>query len=83
MSHTSHALTDDFPDKAELISKLRQEDMHFARVAAQYDEVNQEVYKAEANIAPIDDLMAIELCKKRMALKDEIYRLLTKAEAAV
>ena len=77
MSHTPHELHVEFPDLAEKISELKQEDAHFARLAEEYHEVNRAVHRAEINGEPIDSLAENDLRKKRSALKDEIYRMLT------
>ena len=77
MSHTPHELHVEFPDLAEKISELKQEDAHFARLAEEYHEVNRAVHRAEINVEPMDSLAENDLRKKRSALKDEIYRMLT------
>ncbi|SLN16776.1 hypothetical protein PSA7680_00496 [Pseudoruegeria aquimaris] len=77
MSNTPHALAEEFPDKIEVISRLKQENAHFARLMEDYQEVNDAVHRAETNIAPTDDLHEGEMRKKRMALKDEIWKMLS------
>ncbi|WP_420584570.1 YdcH family protein [Ruegeria sp.] len=79
MSHTPHELAEEFPDKVELMSQLKQSDAHFARLADEYHEINREVHRAETNIEPMEDLAEGELRKKRAALKDEIWAILSKA----
>ena len=79
MSHTPHELAEEFPDKVELMSQLKQSDAHFARLADEYHEVNRVVHRAETNIEPMEDLAETELRKKRAALKDEIWAILSKA----
>ncbi|MCA0929012.1 YdcH family protein [Ruegeria profundi] len=79
MSHTPHELAEEFPDKVELMSQLKQSDAHFARLADEYHEINRTVHRAEANIEPMEDLAEGELRKKRAALKDEIWAILSKA----
>ncbi|MEL6617651.1 MAG: YdcH family protein [Pseudomonadota bacterium] len=79
MSHTPHELAADFPEHAEQISALKQSDAHFARLVDKYHTVNRDVHRAETDVSPMDDLAMNELRKQRMALKDEIYGLLTKA----
>ena len=79
MAHTPHDLVDEFPEHAEKIQRLKLEDGHFARLYEDYFKVNEAVYHAEANIEPTDDLHLTEMRKKRMALKDEIYAILTGA----
>lgn len=78
MSHTPHELAEEFPDKIELMSQLKQSDAHFARLADEYHEVNRTVHRAETNIAPMEELAEVELRKKRAALKDEIWSILSK-----
>ena len=78
MSHTPHELAADFPEYAERISTLKQSDAHFARLVDQYHTINRDVHRAETDVSPMGDLAMNDLRKQRMALKDEIYGLLTK-----
>jgi len=77
MSHTPHDLHEEFPDLVAKISDLKQSDAHFARLAEEYHEINRAVHRAETNIEPIEALAEVELRKRRGALKDEIYRMLS------
>lgn len=77
MSHTPHELQDEFPQLADRISQLKQSDRHFARLADEYHSLNRAINRAETNVEPVDDLIEVGMRKKRAALKDEIYRLLT------
>lgn len=79
MSHTPHELHEEFPDKAELMSALKQSDAHFSKLADAYHEVNRAVHRAETNVEPMEELAEVELRKKRAALKDEIWGILSKA----
>ncbi len=79
MSHTPHELAEEFPDKVELMSQLKQTDAHFARLADEYHDLNRTVHRAETNVEPIEDLAEVDLRKKRAALKDEIWAILSKA----
>ncbi|MEX0307243.1 MAG: YdcH family protein [Ruegeria sp.] len=78
MSHTPHELAEEFPEKVDVMSQLKQTDAHFARLADEYHEVNRIVHRAETNVEPMEDLAAIELRKKRAVLKDEIWAILSK-----
>ncbi|WP_127089807.1 YdcH family protein [Aquabacter cavernae] len=78
MSHTPHQLAADFPELAGKIHDLRQSDAHFARLAAEYDAVNEVVHKAETNLAPLDDLELEAKRKERVRLKDELFALLSR-----
>jgi len=77
MSHTPHELSEEFPDKVTEISALKQSDAHFSRLVDEYHEVNRDVHRAETNVQPTDDLHSAELRKKRMILKDEIWKILS------
>lgn len=78
MTDTPHELAEEFPDKVDLMSQLKQTDAHFARLSDEYHEVNRIVYRAETNIDPMEGLAEIELRKKRAVLKDEIWAILTR-----
>ena len=79
MSHTPHELAEEFPDKIDVMSALKQSDGHFARLAEEYHEINRAVHRAETNVEPMEELAEVELRKKRAHLKDEIWSILAKA----
>lgn len=77
MSNTPHELAAEFPEHIAKISDLKQTDAHFARLAEEYHEINRAVHRAETNVEPMESLAEAEMRKKRAALKDELYRLLS------
>ena len=77
MSHTPHELHEEFPELAEKMNGLKQSDAHFVKLADEYHELNRAVHRAETNVEPTDQFNEEEMRKKRAALKDEIYRMLT------
>lgn len=79
MSHTPHQLHEEFPEHTDKMSALKTSDAHFAKLADEYHEINRAVHRAETDVEPTDDLHMAEMRKKRAALKDEIYRMLTAA----
>ena len=79
MSHTPHELIEEFPDKVDVMHRLKTEDAHFARLCDEYHDVNRAVHRAETDVEPTDDLNMATLRKTRMALKDEIAAVLSKA----
>ncbi|TVS05653.1 MAG: DUF465 domain-containing protein [Rhodobacteraceae bacterium] len=81
MSHTPHELAEEFPDAAELIHQLKLDDAHFARLAEEYHVVNRAVHRAETLAEPVSEAHEQELRRKRVALKDEIARILADAKA--
>lgn len=78
MSHTPHELAEEFPDRVEQMSTLKQSDAHFAKIFDQYHELNRAVHRAETNVEPMDTLAETDLRKQRAALKDEIWAYLQK-----
>ncbi|MGR3548387.1 MAG: YdcH family protein [Roseovarius sp.] len=77
MSNTPHELPEEFPQLADKISELKQSDAHFARLAEEYHDLNRAVHRAETLVEPVEELAEVEMRKKRAALKDELYRMLT------
>jgi uncharacterized protein YdcH (DUF465 family) len=79
MTHTPHELHEEFPDKLDAISSLKQSDAHFAKLADEYHEINRAIHRAETNVQPIESLAEVDLRKQRAALKDQIWGYLSKA----
>ncbi len=79
--HTPNELTEIFKRDHDLISKLKQEDAHYARLADAYHEVNRAVHRHESETETVSDDHAEELKKKRLKLLDEITAIVTKARA--
>ncbi|MBE1283018.1 MAG: DUF465 domain-containing protein [Rhodobacteraceae bacterium] len=79
MSHTPHELHEEFPEKVELMSTLKQSDAHFAKLSEEYHEVNRAIHRAETNVEPISETAETDMRKQRAALKDEIWGILSKA----
>ncbi len=76
MSHTPHELAEEFPDKTDRIHELKTSDQHFRRLFDEYHQVNDAVHRAETDVEPTDDMHMNEMRKQRLALKDEIARML-------
>lgn len=74
MSHTPHALAVEFPEKATKISALKETDAHFAKLVADYDEVNEKVHRAESRLDTVTEEEEEHLRKKRAHLKDHIWQ---------
>ncbi len=79
MTHTPHELTEEFPQDAALIAKLKADDAHFSKLADDYHEVNRELHRLETRVEAASETYEEELRKKRLALKDEIAEILAKA----
>ncbi len=79
MSNTPHELAEEFPEHVQAMHDLKQSDAHFAGLFDRYHELNRAVHRAETNVEPTDDFNMTEMRKERMALKDEIWGILTAA----
>lgn len=77
MSHTPHELAEEFPEHVDAIHSLGQDDAHFARLSDEYHTLNRSIHRAETDVEPTEDLHLVEMRKQRMALKDELYRILS------
>lgn len=72
MMRIPHALTDEFSTDAPIIEKLSRTDHQFAKIAASYTEINEEIYRIESEEEPTTDEVLEKLKKRRLLLKDEI-----------
>lgn len=79
LSNTPHTLSEEFPGQMDKIHELKISDAHFARLLREYDEINDQVHRAETNIDPVEQLVEVDLRKRRLRLKDEIARYLSQA----
>ena len=71
-----------FPEYRELISKLKQQDAHFARLFDEHNELDDKITGLVNNpvTSGLDEIE--ELKKEKMQLKDRLYKKKKKAEAA-
>lgn len=79
MANTPHELHEEFPAEAEKIHALKGANSHFAKLVDEYREVNRAVHAAETRVQVIDEPEEEALRRKRMALKDEIWKMLQAA----
>ena len=80
--HTPNELTQIFARDRELVTRLKQDDAHYARLADEYHEVNREVPRIEAETEAASDERTEELKRKRLTLLDEITAIVAKAREA-
>ncbi len=79
MSLEKHDLVHEFPEYREKIHQLKTTDHHFARLFAEYHDVDHEVYRLEQG-AETASGEYLELRKKvRLQLKDQLFRRLKQA----
>lgn len=79
MSNTPHTLGEEFPGQLDAIHALKAQDVRFARLLDDYDEVNDKIHRAETRIDPLDEDAETLLRKQRLAIKDSIAAALAKA----
>lgn len=72
MSNTPHTLGEEFPGQLDAIHALKAGDTRFARILEEYDEVNDQIHRAESRIEVITAEAESLLRKRRLALKDAI-----------
>ena len=77
--HTPNELTKIFARDRDLVTRLKKEDTHYARLADEYHDVNRLVHRIEAEAEAASDERTEALKKKRLALLDEITTIVTKA----
>lgn len=77
-----HPLIKEFPEYREQIHNLKESNAHFAKLFAEYHDVDKEVVRMEEDIEPAADTVIEEAKKRRLMLKDELFKLLQDADVA-
>ena len=67
-----------FPEFRDLISKLKTEDAHFARLFDKHNELDQKIKNFESGIEIATGSEIEVLKKEKLAIKDELYAILKK-----
>ena len=67
-----------FPEHQDLIHKLRHDDPLFAKIFESHQELDKEIIQLELNPVNLinDDIESMK--RKKLKMKDEIYKILTK-----
>ena len=81
MTHISQHIHDAFPDDAETITRLKSNDAHFQKLAAQFEAIDHEAAEAETGADPASDARTEELKKRRLAPLDAIAAVISAAKA--
>lgn len=76
MTIDNHTLVKEFPQFKDRIHALKTSNHHFARLFGEYNDVDREVRRLEEEGAPKADETMEELKRKRLGLKDELFRML-------
>jgi uncharacterized protein YdcH (DUF465 family) len=71
-----------FPEYRDLISRLRTEDAHFAKLFDRHNALDHEIRNMETGVKPADPFAVEALKKEKLLLKDKLYVVLRKAAQA-
>lgn len=83
MSHKLHDLTSEFPSDSEVLHRLRAKKGHFAALADRYQEVNEAIFRIEAELNVASDTRTEDLKKERLSLLDKIRPMIVAERSAV
>lgn len=70
-----------FPEFRDLITRLKTEDAHFARLFEKHNELDQRIQNMASRIELATDAEIEVLKKEKLHLKDELYAILKKKSA--
>lgn len=70
-----------FPEFRDLITQLKQNDAHFARLFDKHNELDQRIKNMEANIELATHEEVEILKKEKLHLKDQLYAILKQKSA--
>jgi hypothetical protein len=73
MSLEKHDLVHEFPELRDRIHQLKTTDAHFARLFAEYHQLDHEVHRLEQGVEVSSDDYLEQQKKHRLALKDKLY----------
>ena len=80
MQHEHHDLIHEFPEYREEIRTLKMTNEHFREIFDAYHKIDKEVYRVENNIEPRSDTEMEDLKKRRLVLKDELFKILRQSK---
>lgn len=67
-----------FPEHQELIHKLRHDDPHFAKIFENHQQLDKEIAQLELNPVHLINHDIESMKRKKLKIKDEIYKILTR-----
>ncbi len=74
---TRETLHDLFPEAKDALHQLKLESAHFRTIAEKHESVSKEIYRIETDIEPASDERLEELKKERLALLDDIAKMIS------
>jgi len=76
MSIEKHDLVHEFPELRDRIHDLKMHDAHFAKLFAEYHDLDHEVRRIEQGVENTSDAYLETRKKMRVLLKDQLYSML-------
>ena len=74
-----HDLVHEFPEHRDQIHDLKMNNHHFSRLFDEYHEIDHEVHRIETGVENTSDEYLEERKKRRLYLKDELFRMIKQA----
>ena len=74
-----HSLAKELPEYKEQIRQLKMENRHFAKLADEYHDLDNEIIRIEEGVENTSDDYIDTLKKKRLNLKDQLFDMLKQA----
>ena len=71
-----HDLIHEFPEHRDRIHDLKVGNNHFARLFEEYHDLDHEIHRIETGVENTSDDYLEERKKRRLYLKDELYRMI-------
>lgn len=81
MPITCHPLVEEFPEYRSLIHDLKAKNLHFRRLAHEYEGIDKSIVRIEQGIEVSSDDYLEEVKKERLHLKDLIFQMLRSVSA--
>ena len=76
MSVEHHDLIHEFPQLKARIHQLKVSDVHFRELFDEYHQLTRSIEKMEDEVTPVATRTEVDAKRRRIHLKDELYRLL-------
>lgn len=76
MPLSCHPLVEEFPEYRALIIDLKAKNLHFRRLAHEYEGIDKSIVRIEQGIEVSSDMYLEEVKKERLHLKDLIFQML-------
>lgn len=83
MNIEKHTLVNDFPEHQHTIRHLKMNDNHFAKLFDEYHETSSEIHHIEENNGGVADEYLDSLKKRRVHLKDQLFKYVVDTEKAL